>query len=142
MLVKYLSLLRVCLCGNCSVSLLRYRIFSMSGRKIRIALMDAAREFVLSLPEKAQKKITYNLLKVEGGEMDKELFKKLENTEIWEFRTLFNGLCYRLFAFWDTEMEALVVATHGMVKKAQKTPKKEIEKAEALRKEYFNNKNK
>lgn len=51
--------------------------------------MDAAREFVLSLPEKAQKKITYNLLKVEGGEMDKELFKKLENTEIWEFRTLF-----------------------------------------------------
>lgn len=122
--------------------MLRYRIFSMSGRKIRIALMDAAREFVLSLPEKAQKKITYNLLKVEGGEMDKELFKKLENTEIWEFRTLFNGLCYRLFAFWDTEMEALVVATHGMVKKTQKTPKKEIEKAEALRKEYFNNKNK
>lgn len=105
--------------------------------------MDAAREFVFSLPEKAQKKITYNLLKVEGGEMDKELFKKLENTEIWEFfRTLFNGLCYRLFAFWDTEMEALVVATHGMVKKTQKTPKKEIEKAEALRKEYFNNKNK
>lgn len=140
--MKYLSLLRVCLCGNCSVSLLRYHIFSMGGRKIRIALMDAAREFVFSLPEKAQKKITYNLLKVEGGEMDKELFKKLENTEIWEFRTLFNGLCYRLFAFWDTEMEALVVATHGMVKKTQKTPKKEIEKAEALRKEYFNNKNK
>lgn len=74
--MKYLSLLRVCLCGNCSVSLLRYHIFSMGGRKIRIALMDAAREFVFSLPEKAQKKITYNLLKVEGGEMDKELFKK------------------------------------------------------------------
>lgn len=48
----------------------------MGGRKIRIALMDTAREFVFSLPEKAQKKITYNLLKVEGGEMDKELFKK------------------------------------------------------------------
>lgn len=29
--------------------------------------MDEAREFVSSLPEKAQKKITYNLLKVEGG---------------------------------------------------------------------------
>lgn len=29
--------------------------------------MDPAREFVSSLPEKAQKKITYNLLKVEGG---------------------------------------------------------------------------
>jgi len=34
------------------------------------------------------------------------------------------------------------VATHGIVKKTQKTPKKEIEKAEALRKEYFNDKNK
>ncbi len=73
--------------------------------------------------------------------MDKDLFKKLDNSEIWEFRTLFNGICYSLFAFWDTEKEALVVATHGIVKKTQKTPKKEIEKAEALRKEYFNDKN-
>ena len=73
--------------------------------------------------------------------MDKDLFKKLENSEIWEFRTLFNGTCYRLFAFWDTKIEALVVATHGIVKKTQKTPKKEIEKAERIRQEYFNDKN-
>lgn len=79
---------------------------------------------------------------MEGGEIDKELFKKLGNSEIWEFRTLFNGACYRLFAFWDTEQGALVVATHGIVKKTQRTPKKEIEKAEALRIEYFNDKNK
>lgn len=104
--------------------------------------MDMAREFIDSLPEKAQKKITYNLLKVEGGEMDRELFKKLDNSEIWEFRTLFNSISYRLFAFWDTEIEALVIATHGMIKKTQKTPKKEIEKAEAIRNEYFNAKNK
>ena len=102
--------------------------------------MDAASEFVSSLPEKAQKKITYNLLKIEGGEIDKELFKKLESSEIWELRTLFNGMSYRLFAFWDTEIEALVVATHGIVKKTQKTPKREIEKAEKLREEYFNDK--
>lgn len=104
--------------------------------------MDAARAFVSSLPEKARKKLTYNLLKVEGGEKDKELFKKLENSEIWEIRTLYSGICYRLFAFWDTEIEVLVVATHGIVKKTQRTPKKEIEKAERLRKEYFNDKNK
>ena len=48
----------------------------MSVQKIRIAFMDMAREFIDSLPEKAQKKITYNLLKVEGGEMNRELFKK------------------------------------------------------------------
>lgn len=100
--------------------------------------MDEAREFLASLPQKAQKKITYNILRVEGGEVNKELFKKLENSEIWEFRTLFDGTCYRLFAFWDTEIDALVVATHGIVKKTQKTPKQEIKKAELLRKEYFN----
>lgn len=70
--------------------------------------------------------------------MDKELFKKLENSEIWEFRTLYNGIAYRLFAFWDNEIRALVVVTHGIVKKTQKTPKKEIEKAERIRQEYFN----
>ena len=69
--------------------------------------------------------------------MDKELFKKLENSEIWEFRTLFNGNCYRLFSFWDTETETLVIATHGIVKKSQKTPPKEIIKAEEIRKKYF-----
>lgn len=74
--------------------------------------------------------------------MDKELFKKLENTEIWEFRTLYNGIAYRLFAFWDNEMNAIVMVTHGIVKKTEKTPKKEIEKAERIRKEYFNDKNK
>lgn len=114
----------------------------MSKRKIRIALMESAKTFLMSLPEKAQKKISYNLLKVQEGEIDKELFKKLENSDIWEFRTLFNGTCYRLFAFWDTETEALIIAAHGIIKKTQKTPMKEIEKAETLKKEYFNEKNK
>ena len=91
----------------------------------------------LPFPKKYKRK---NILKVEGGEIDKELFKKLGNSEIGEFRTLFNGVCYRLFAFWDTETETLVVAIHGIVKKTQKTPQKEIEKAEAIRKEYFSNK--
>lgn len=97
--------------------------------------------FLSSLPEKAQKKITYNLLKVEGGEINKELFKKLDDTEIWEFRTLFNGVSYRLFAFWDTTSDTLIVATHGIIKKTNKTPQKEIKTAEALRIEYFDNKN-
>ncbi len=72
--------------------------------------------------------------------IDKELFKKLENSEIWEFRILYNKQSYRLFAFWDNGKNKLVVATHGIVKKTQKTPKKDIEKAEAIRKEYFKNK--
>lgn len=74
--------------------------------------------------------------------MDKGLFKKLENTDIWEFRTLYNGICYRLLPFWDTEKELLVIATHGFQKKTQKTPAKEIAKAEAIRRQYFEDKSK
>ncbi|MCM1041315.1 MAG: type II toxin-antitoxin system RelE/ParE family toxin [Bacteroides sp.] len=99
--------------------------------------MDEASSFIRSLPEKAQKKVTYNLLRVEGGEINQDLFKKLEHTPIWEFRTLFDGRCYRLFAFWDTESETIVIATHGIIKKTQKTPRKEIAKAEELRRRYF-----
>ena len=109
----------------------------MSEYKIQVVLMDEALAFVRSLPLKVQQKISYNYKKIEQGSVDKELFKKLENSEIWEFRTLFNGNCYRLFSFWDTETETLIVATHGLVKKTQKTPKKEIAKAEEIRKQYF-----
>lgn len=110
----------------------------MNNGKLRIVLMDDASGFIRSLPEKARKKVAYNMLRVEQGEINNELFKKLEHTDIWEFRTLFGGICYRLFAFWDTDNETLVVATHGIIKKTQKTPLKEIAKAEAMRKEYFN----
>lgn len=64
----------------------------------------------------------------------------MSGTDIWEFRTLYAGTAYRLFAFWDTDGETLVVATHGITKKTQKTPRKEIEKAEAIRRAYFNDK--
>ena len=106
-----------------------------------IALKDA-KDFITSLPEKVQDKVLYNIRKVRFGVKDKDLFKKLGNTEIWEFRTTWQGMAYRLFAFWDKEEDTLVIATHGIIKKRQKTPKNEIEKAEAIRKEWFNNKKK
>lgn len=112
----------------------------MNGQPITILLSDEAKAFIKLQPLKAQQKIYYNIFKVEGGVMDKEIFKKLENSEIWELRTLFNGICYRLFAFWDNEIQALVMVTHGIVKKTQKTPRKEIEKAERIRQEYFKDK--
>jgi phage-related protein len=42
-------------------------------------------------------------------------------------------------AFWDKteKMETLVLATHGIIKKVDKVPKKEIEKAKQIRAEYF-----
>lgn len=100
-------------------------------------ILDEAKRFVLGLPRQAMSKVFYNVQRIADGERNTELFKKLEGTEIWEFRTLYNGIQYRLFAFWDTRRETLVVATHGIIKKSQKTPSKEIAKAEKIRQEYL-----
>lgn len=102
-----------------------------------VVYLKDALDFLDSLPKATSEKIGYNIRKVQAGVMDKELFKKLDGTEIWEFRTIYNKMIYRLFAFWDTRTDALVVATHGLVKKTQKTPPKEIAKAEDIRKMYF-----
>lgn len=109
----------------------------MVGRQILVMLSDEAEAFIRAQPLKARQKMTYNIRKLESGVVDGELFKKLEGTEIWELRTLFGGICYRLFAFWDDGRRSLIVVTHGIVKKTQKTPSKEIARAEALMKEYF-----
>lgn len=103
----------------------------------QIILLEEADKFLQSIPPQASKKVLYNIWRVAGGEKNRELFKKLENSDIWEFRTLYNGIAYRLFAFWDTDQKTLVVATHGIIKKTQKTPKKEIAKAETIKKQYF-----
>ena len=108
--------------------------------RFKVLLSGEVDAFLGTLQPDAKAKIIYNVDKVANGYMDKELFKKLENTDIWEFRTLYKGIQYRLLAFWDTESETLVVATHGFVKKTQKTPPKEIAKAEAIRKMYFTTK--
>ena len=112
----------------------------MEGKVLQVILSEEAEDFVRLQPWKAQQKIAYNIRKLERGMMDRELFKKLEGSEIWELRTLFNGTCYRLFSFWDTDGHTLVVATHWIVKKTHKTPKKEIEKAEQIKKEYLRTK--
>lgn len=107
-----------------------------------IELLPEAIEFLENLDDKTREKIYYNIKKAQFVN-DNELFKKL-NDFIWEFRTLYNSKAYRLFSFWDTtnQKEILVVATHGILKKTQKTPTKEIKKAEEIRKQYLNNKTK
>ena len=107
--------------------------------RFKIDYTEEAIDFLRHLPQKVKAKVVYNIGK-SMYVLDNSLFKKLENTDIWEFRTLYNGNAYRLFAFWDTEEDTLVIATDGMIKKSQRTPLKEIEKAEAKRKEYFMNK--
>ena len=112
----------------------------MDNYKFRIVFLEEANEFLGGLDEKAREKVFYNVWKARSSN-DKELFKKLQG-EIWEFRTLFNKTYYRLFAFWDKtdKADTVVISTHGLVKKTQKVPKNEIERAEKAREKYFNEK--
>lgn len=106
--------------------------------KFDIVYLPLAIEFLENLPEKVQDKIAFNISKSRFF-LDKDLFKKLNDT-IWEFRTIYGKQKYRLFAFWDNDIGNLVIATHGIVKKQWNIPKNEIDKAEKLRIQYFNQK--
>ncbi len=107
-----------------------------------IIFLEEAFAFLSELDRKHYEKILYNIRKAQT-EHDPELFKKLTD-EIWEFRTLYQGLQYRLLAFWDkTNTEnTLVISTHGFVKKRSKVPDNEILKAKQLRTKYFEDKDK
>lgn len=110
-------------------------------KRFEVIFLTEAREFLLKLDEKSQDKVIFNIDKAKI-KTDNELFKKLKG-EIWEFRTLFKKTHYRIFAFWDKEdkQNTLVLATHGIIKKTDKTPLKEIDKAERIRLKYFELKN-
>ena len=111
--------------------------------RFKVKLSNEAQEFLDGLPNKVREKIISNIRK-STFVLDPDLFKKLDDTDIWEFRTFYNKTKYRLLAFWDKDdkINTLVIATHGFIKKTQKTPSKEIAKAEEIRKAYFNSKKK
>ena len=112
----------------------------MDEYKFRVQFLDEAKEFIDTLDEKARDKIFYNIWKARSSN-DKELFKKLED-EIWEFKTKYNKAYYRLFAFWDKidNTDTVVISTHGLIKKTEKIPKSEIERAKKTREKYFTDK--
>jgi len=104
--------------------------------------LDEADEFIASLKPKTVKKIFYNIDLAEQTN-DPRLFKKLKK-EIWELRTNYEGLQIRLLAFWDktNKEKALVIATHGFIKKIDKVPENEIDRAVRIREQYFRTKTK
>ena len=93
-------------------------------------------EFLDSLSGKVAQKIVWVLRLLE--DMDRvpaSYFKKLAAAEdIWECRIQFGSNAYRIFCFF---LNNSVVLTNGFVKKSQKTPAREIERAEAYRRDFF-----
>jgi phage-related protein len=66
-------------------------------------------------------------------------FKHIEGVaNLYEVRVEATSNIYRVFSFFDEGR--IIILLNGFQKKSQKTPKKEIELAERLKKEYFNEK--
>jgi phage-related protein len=113
----------------------------MTIKQVEIVFLDEAFDYLQNLDRKHYEKILFNIRKAQANPEPK-LFKKLRS-DIWEFRTLFEGKQHRLLAFWDKSAEnRLVIATHGFVKKQSKVPEQEITRAISLKNQYFVNMNK
>lgn len=94
--------------------------------------------FFVKQREKVQDKITWTLELIEHLEQIPETYlKHLENTDgLYEIRVKQGSDIFRIFCFFDKGK--LIVLANGFQKKEQKTPKKEIEKALKIKKEYEN----
>ncbi len=103
----------------------------------KIIYSDEVEEFLYSLDDKARRKIIYNIDKAKLTQ-DPELLKKLDS-DIWEFRTKYKRIQYRLLAFWDKRdsSKTLVIATNGFIKKTKRIPKSEIKRARQIMEFYF-----
>lgn len=111
-------------------------------KPIEVIFLKKAEEFIGELDEKARNKL-FKAMRKTQARIQGHWFKKLKGTNgIYEFRVDEDSKFYRLFAFWDKEekSETLIVGTHGIAKKTNKTPTNEIQKAERLKQEYFDNK--
>ena len=100
--------------------------------------MEDAENFLCAVEDDVRRKILYNVSKAQYVR-DPELLKKIDD-EIWEFRTLYKKIHYRLLAFWDKEEDIVIVCSHAFIKKTLKTPVSEIVKAKRLRDKYFEDK--
>ena len=106
--------------------------------KFDVVLSPEASDFLNGLGSKIRDKIVYNIRK-STYIIDPKLFKKLDDTDIWEFRTRHSNTQYRLLAFWDktSDMDTLVIATHGFIKKKPKNSIKRDSKSRRNKKSIF-----
>lgn len=109
--------------------------------KIReiIAFKNYFEDFLIEQPIKVQNKIFKILEAIETLERIPTNYLKLVvgTKGLYEARIQLGTDIWRVFCFFDNGK--LVILLNGFQKKSEKTPKKEIEKAIILMREYYGN---
>ena len=111
----------------------------MTKREIRF-FKHYFNEFYVVQSEKVRRKIAQTLVWLQTlDRLPTSILKSIEGKKgLFEIRVEFGGDIFRIFCCFDEG--SLVILFNGFQKKTQKTPSNEIEKADKLMKEYFNNK--
>ena len=99
-----------------------------------VAYKSYYRDFMASLSREEQLKIRRVLALFETEDLIPHHYIKYVGNGIFELRVSLPTRETRIFFIYDGE--TLVVLLNCFVKKTQKTPKKEIEKANKLKREY------
>lgn len=105
-----------------------------------IAYKDYFRDFLRSLSPKIRQKVSNIFDIIETVEIvPSRHLRHIEGTDgLYEIRVQFGSDILRVFCFFDTGK--LVILLTGFIKKTQKTPKREIDRAVRLMKEYYKEK--
>ena len=93
--------------------------------------------FLQTLKPEVRKKFNWTLQLISEIEfVPEKYFKHMTGTSgLFEIRVEVESDIFRVFSFFDKGK--LIILVNGFQKKTQKTPKKEIEMAEKLKKQYF-----
>ena len=98
------------------------------------------KEFYVAQNERVRRKIAQTLVWLQTlDRLPVTILKSIEGKKgLYEVRIEFGGDIFRVFCCFDKG--SLVILLNGFQKKTQKTPQSEIDKAEKLMKEYYNEK--
>ncbi|MCG8319771.1 MAG: type II toxin-antitoxin system RelE/ParE family toxin [Cytophagales bacterium] len=112
----------------------------MSKKRELFFFRDYFEKFYDEQTEKVKKKILWTLRVIEELDKIPEVYlKHLKNTSgLYEIRVQVGSNIFRIFCFFD--IDNLIVIGHGFQKKSQKTPKQQIERAEQIKREYYDSK--
>ena len=101
---------------------------------------DHFEKFFVRQDQKVKDKIIWTLELIEDIEHVPKTYLDILDDKLYEVRVKQGSNIFRIFSFFDDNK--LVILMNGFQKKTQKTPKKEINKARAIMKKYFESKTK
>lgn len=97
------------------------------------------REFVEEQDARTQERIRADLARLRrfGVTLGAPYVRKLAGRDFWELRTRVGSDAYRTFYFAPASLGRKFVLLHAFRKKSQRTPRQELETAEARMKDYL-----